>query len=188
MAGLRVGYGAASLVNDSMNSQAFGEIGFVGERLYDGSGTSMTGFSVRVRAPGYIIPDGIFMMPIAAATNGNCAWCVQWAAKDAAGGMWHLWRSFRITGRLNAQFSALRDATLTVYRNQPKDGRHRNELLLPAVTLRYFWPVSGSTWAQSTDIYLDVGPSLTFGTDRSRDAPWWGAFVSLSASPRVFLP
>jgi hypothetical protein len=187
MAGLRGGYGAAGLVNDPLNAQVFVDVAAVGERLYDGTGTSVTGFAVRLRAPGLVVMDGLLAVPLAAALKDQCPACIKWGAAAAGGGPWRTFRSHQLLGRWSWQVSLGRDATLTIFRNQPNAGKHRYELLLPALTSRYYWPMSnGSAWSQSADIYVDLGPSLTFGSAHEGKKPAIGAFISISAAPRVF--
>jgi len=192
MASLRAGYGAAGLVNDPLNAQLFVESGFIGQRLYDGSGTSLTGFYFRTRGPGYFaFLDGWIGIPLALAFKGDCPFCVSWAAAAGGGGLLRVWRERHLLGRLSVQISALRDATITLFPHQPRDGanqsgdgRMRVEVFAPVGTFRYFWPVSaGSSWSQSTDAYLDAGPSVTWVDGNTAR---FGVFASFSVSPRVF--
>jgi len=182
MASLRVGYGAAGLVNDALNAQLFVESGFIGQRLYGDGGTSLTGFYFRARGPGYVfIGDGLIGIPLALGFQGDCPFCVRWAAAAGGGGLGRFWKGRHIVGKLSWQFSALRDATITF---QPHDEHMRIDLFTPVFTFRHYWPMgAGSSWSQSTDLYLDLGPSTTWVNGRTA---WFGASVSLSIAPRVF--
>jgi hypothetical protein len=185
LASLRGGYGAAGLVNDPLNAQLFLEAGFVGERLYDGHGTSVTGFYFRTRGPGYIaFVDGWIGIPLALAFKGDCPFCVRWAAAAGGGGLLRIWRGHHIAGNFSWQISALRDASIALFPNQPGEGAMRVEIQAPVVTVRHFWPVTaGSSWSQSTDLYLDLGPSVTW-VDGLKAR--YGVFASFSVAPRVF--
>jgi hypothetical protein len=185
MAGVRGGYGAAGLVNDPLNAQLFLESGFIGQRLYDGHGTSVTGFYFRTRGPGYLVfVDGWIGIPLALAFKGDCPFCVRWAAAAGGGGFLRLWRGHHIAGNFSWQLSALRDASVILFPNQPNEGAMRLEIQAPVVTFRHFWPVTaGSSWSQSTDFYLDFGPSVTWVDGHTAR---YGGFASFSVAPRVF--
>jgi len=72
---------------------------------------------------------------------------------------------------------ALRDVTLNWFRHEPHVGQNRLELLTPVITARSFVPIAGEKWSQSTDIYIDIGPSFTSNTGQ---APQVGIFASLA--------
>jgi hypothetical protein len=183
----RGGYGAADLVNDPINSQAFIEAGFIGEHLYASNQASLAGFAFRVRAPGrFIFLDGMISIALAEWQKGKCPGCIDWAAKAASGGDLHLWKAWHLFDHVYAQLSLLRDFTFILMRNEPERGHHRHQLLVPLVTARSVLPIKGGAGiTQSTDFYLDLGGSVVWSS--SHDSPFLGAFASFSVAPRIFL-
>jgi hypothetical protein len=60
----------------------------------------------------------------------------------------------------------------------------RWELLFSGLTARSVLPIAGEKLSQSTDFYLDVGPSLTFTS--AEPTPAFGGFVSFAMATRLF--
>jgi hypothetical protein len=183
--GLRLGLGLAALINDPLNAQAFVEPGLVAEHSYGGNdGASMIGYALRLRAPGYFtFVDGLIGVGLAEVMRSDCASCVRFAAASASGGFLRLWRERHIGRAWSMQVSALRDVTAVWYRHEPSAGRFRVELYAPLLTARHFLPISGIRYAQSSDTYLDIGPSLSWSSDHR---PYLGFFASASFAARVF--
>jgi hypothetical protein len=184
----RVGYGAADLVNDPINAQAFGEIGFVGEHLY-GEGkndVSLTGWAFRVRAPGkFVFLDGLVAILLAESFKGSCPGCIDWAAAAASGGAGGIWQARHLFDHVYWQISFLRDFSFLLMRNEPVTGEHRYQLLAPLLSARSAVPIKGGAGVtQSTDMYLDLGASVVWSS--SHDEPTYGGFVALSVAPRIF--
>jgi hypothetical protein len=187
LASLRLGFGAADVVNDPLNSQAFADAGFAGEHLFDREGTSLTGYAFRLRAPGYVcLVDGAVAIVLAQLLEGACPFCLQWATAAAGGGVGRIWQARHLAGTWYWQISALRDVALNYFHDEPTRGEYRTELQASVLTARNAVPISGSDGiAQSTDFYVDGGFSLTWSSGHHRAAP--GAFLSLVVAPRLFL-
>jgi hypothetical protein len=183
---IRVGFGAAGIVNDPINAQAFVDGGFVGEYLAQQHAYSITGYTLRVRAPGYVtLADGAIAVLLAKALKDTCPFCVNWAAAAAGGGILRIWKTRPLFDPVSWQVSALRDVTLNIFHDEPGDGLYRTEILAPVLTARSVLPIAGGdAWSQSTDIYVDVGPSLAWSYFHPK--MFAGGFVSLSASTRLF--
>jgi hypothetical protein len=186
-ASFRIGFGAADIVNDPLNSQAFVDAGFGGEHLFGERNTSVTGYMFRARSPAYfVLPEGMLSIVLAQALGADCPGCLYWAAAAAGGGAGRLWKARHLAGTWYAQVSALRDFSLNYFHNEPAHGQYRTELQGSLFTVRSAVPISGGdAVAQSTDIYLDLGPSVTWSSQHHRAAA--GAFLSLSVAPRLFL-
>jgi hypothetical protein len=185
---VRFGYGAADIVNDPINSQAFVEAGVVGEHLYGDPHYSLAGFAFRVRAPGWaFFPDGMAAILLADRLRGECPFCIDWAAAAASGGACHLWKAWHLFDHVYGQFSLLRDFSFLYMRNEPHHGQYRHQLLVPVLTARSALPIKGgSGFTQSTDFYLDFGGSVVWSSSVS--GPFLGIFASFSIAPRIFLP
>jgi hypothetical protein len=181
----RAGFGAASIVDDPLNAQAFVEIGFVGQYLaLEGTGANLIGASFRIRAPGYVcLVDGAVALLLAQSFQAKCPFCLRWGAAAAGGGLGKVWRSHPLFGSVSWQVSALRDVSVNWFHDEPHDGSSRWELLFSAVTARSVLPIAGERLSQSTDFYLDVGPSVTFATGQRLG---YGLFASLAMATRVF--
>jgi hypothetical protein len=182
---LRAGFGASSVVDDPLNTQAFLDLGFLGQyTTREGNSMSLTGYTARVRAPGYLsLVDGMIAVVLADTLEGKCPFCLSWGTAAASGGLWSLWRSCPLVGSFTVQFSALRDVTFNWFRHEPHVGQSRLEVLTPLITARSFVPIAGEKWSQSTDIYIDIGPSFMFS---SGGDPRVGIFASLALASRVF--
>ncbi len=182
----RIGYGARGLVDDSLNSQAFFDFGFTStfvDATSSDRGYAVTGYTMRLRAPGYLTAaDGLLAVALAESTK--LPPFIAWAAKAGGGGLGGLWRSHHLFWKLDGQFSLLRDVTLNRYPNEEERGSFRTELLGTLFTARSSIPITGDHWAQSTDVYLDIGPTATWSS-LHRSAVL-GAYISFSASNRVF--
>ena len=184
-ASLRLGYGAAGIVDDPLNAQAFADIGFAGGYLLGANQPGVVGYNLRLRAPGYfVLLDGMLAIALGQAFKADCPFCIDWAAAAAGGGAGRLWKSFTVAGAVTGQLSALRDVTLRVFPSSAAEPNYRTEVLLPVLTFRNVLPISGDGIAQSTDVYLDMGASLTWSGEHPQLAP--GGFLSLSAATRVF--
>jgi hypothetical protein len=184
---VRGGYGAADIVNDPINSQAFLEAGFVGEHLYGDAHASLAGFAFRARGPGKVfLVDGLISIGLAESLKGSCPGCIDWAASAASGGVWHLWAAHHVFDHVYWQPSLLRDVSFLYLKNEPRPGMHRYQVLVPFLTARSALPIKGGVGlTQSTDFYLDLGASVVWSSSYSRAFP--GAFVSFSVAPRIFL-
>ena len=183
--GARVGIGAAGIVDDPLNAQAFLEAGFTGEyQEHRGADQSLTGYRLRLRVPSVVAFEGIVMMPLAFGLQQECLPCLEWASRAAAGGLARLWRSHGLFGTVVWQLSALRDVTVHYFPNEPALGQHRLEVFAPAFTARNVLPIAGDGVAQSTDIYFDIGPSFTWSSERA--GPAVGVFASFSLCARLF--
>jgi hypothetical protein len=184
-AALRAGVGAAAIVDDPLNAQAFLEAGFVGQYLAAaGESSSLTGYSFRIRAPGYLLfADGLVALLLAQALKADCPFCLRWGAAAAGGGPWKIWKSRPLFGSVSWQISALRDVSVNWFRNQPLEGQSRWEMMFSALAARSVLPIAGERWSQSTDFYLDVGPALFLV---SGEPVAYGAFASFAMSTRVF--
>jgi hypothetical protein len=182
----RIGYGARGLVDDSLNSQAFFDFGFTSTFVDATSadrGYAVTGYTMRLRAPGYLsAADGLVAIALAEITK--LPPFIAWAAKAGGGGLGGFWRSRHLFWKLDGQISILRDVTLNRYPNEELRGQFRTELLGPLFTARSSIPITGDHWAQSTDLYLDIGPSATWSS--LHPSAVLGAYLSFSASNRVF--
>jgi hypothetical protein len=185
-AAVRVGVGAAGIVEDPLNAQGFVEAGFVGQHLSQaGEHASLTGYSFRIRAPGYVtLLDGAVALVLAEVFEADCPFCLSWGAAAAGGGVGKLWKSHPLFGSVSWQISALRDVAVNWFRNEPRAHEQRWEVLFSGITARSVLPIAGEKLSQSTDFYLDLGPSLTFISDR--DTPAFGAFVSFAMATRLF--
>lgn len=183
-ASIRAGFGAAGIVSDPMNAQAFLDGGVFGEYLASSPSVDVIGVTVRVRAPGYLVfVDGAIAILLAQATKSDarCPFCLNWAAAAAAGGAGRLWKSRHLSDSTTWQLSLLRDGTLNVFR---RDAQYRTELFAPLVSLRSALPIAGDAWSQSSEIYVDVGPSAAWSSEHPTVFP--GAYLSLSTTTRVF--
>lgn len=188
----RVGYGARGFTYDPLNSQAFFDAGFTGlyvDATTPGDGFSLSGWTMRLRAPGLITAvDGLIVILLAETTRSP--FWIKLVANAGQGGVFKLWTSWRVGGPVYGQFSLFRDATFNRYPSyrgtnpDPTAREKRHELLAPLFTFRSSIPISGDSWAQSTDFYLDLGAQMTWAT--SEADPFPGAFLSFSASSRVF--
>jgi hypothetical protein len=185
VAALRGGYGAADLVNDPINAQAFADVGLVGEYITRRGDNSVVGVTGRLRAPGYFfLVDGGIAILLAQGLKSKCPFCIRWAAAAAAGGAGRFWRANHLFGPVSWQFSLLRDVTLNVFRNQPS-GSYRTELLASLFAARSVLPIAGGeAVSQSTDLYLDVGPAFVWTSEHPVVQP--GAYAALSVAPRIF--
>ncbi|OJY23921.1 MAG: hypothetical protein BGO98_18505 [Myxococcales bacterium 68-20] len=184
---LRLGYGAGDLTDDALNGQAFADIGIIAinNDVFSQNAQSMVGFSLRVRAPGYLVfLDGLVAVALAETTRSP--FFIKWAARAGTGGLSEIWASHKLFDSVLWQISALRDVTFNHLPNEPTRGAYRWELLAPVWTARYALPMAGDGWAQSTDVWVDVGASFT----RSTNFPdgGFGAYAALSTSGRVFPP
>jgi hypothetical protein len=183
--GLRLGIGAAGVVDDPLNAQAFIEGGLTGEhQSLPGDDVTSVGFSVRLRVPSVVAFEGIILMPLAFALQQDCLFCLEWAATAASGGWLRIWRSRPLFGTMSWQISALRDVTLHYFPNEPESGDYRVEVFAPFVTARNVLPMAGETWSQSTDLYVDLGPSLSWSS--AHPSALFGVFASISLSTRLF--
>lgn len=182
---LRLGMGAASIVDDPLNAQAFLEAGFIGQYLAGaGESRSLTGYSFRIRAPGYLfLVDGMLALLLADSLQADCPFCLQWGAAAAGGGAGKLWKSRHLFGSVSGQLSLLRDVSVNWFRNEPLTGQSRWELFFSLVTARSVLPIAGERLSQSTDFYLDIGPAVFL---RSDQAASYGAFASFAMAARVF--
>ena len=182
---MRLGFGAAAIVDDPLNAQAFFEAGFVGQYSSSaGSGASRTGYSFRIRAPGYLfLVDGAVAIILADSLKAKCPFCLRWGAAAAGGGLGRLWSSHPLFGSVSWQLSALRDVSFNWFRNEPGAGQGRYELLFSLLAARSVLPIAGERLSQSTDFYLDIGPSVTFA---SGERTAYGAFASFAMATRVF--
>jgi hypothetical protein len=184
-AALRAGFGAAGIVDDPLNAQAFFEGGVVGQYLPAAAGDrSLVGYSFRLRAPGYLfLVDGMVAVALAQILKAECPICLEWGASAAGGGLGKVWKSRPLFGSVSWQISALRDVSLNWFPRQPVDGQSRCELSFSVITARSVLPIAGERWSQSTDFYFDVGPSFIF---RSDQPVAYGAFASFAMAARVF--
>lgn len=184
-AALRLGYGLGGIVNDPLNAQAFADFGVIAEKR--DTGRSDIGYSFRLHAPGYVffVDGGVAVLSsvLAKATGARCPTCFSWTAAAAGGGMCRFWRSFQLTDSFAVQVSLLRDVSLHWFPGNSSK-RYRVELLLPALTGRWVVPIAGGdAWSQSTDMYVDMGPSLTWGPEQPTTI---GVFASTAIAGRLF--
>lgn len=183
----RLGYGAQGLTDDPLNSLAFFDAGFTTTYVDATSrdGFAATGWTLRLRAPGNVTAvDGLICIALAEVTRWSGP--ITCAAHAARGGMGGLWRSRLVSGSTYAQLSLARDVTFNRYPPQgdPERKESRHELLAPLFTARSSIPLSGDRWAQSTDVFFDVGPTATWST--THPSAVFGLFLSFSASTRGF--
>ncbi|HWA28552.1 MAG TPA: hypothetical protein VG734_23080 [Lacunisphaera sp.] len=180
----RLGYGAAGIAVDPLNAQAFGEAGVLGQHVTGPvQSSNFTGFTFRLRAPGSVmLVDGLVAVALAEALKPDCIWCISWATHAAGGGFGKIWKSRPLFGEISWQFSALRDVTFNWFRGSGADG-DRFEFLVPVLTCRGLFPIVGEKWSQSTDGYLDIGPSFYFGLEHDAH---FGAFVQVAIASRIF--
>jgi hypothetical protein len=186
----RIGIGEAGIVTDTMNSQAFVDVGIVTE-YRDAFApnpqqipNNLIGFTLRVRAPGYItLVDGLIAVALAEATENPSL--IAWASAASAGGWKHVWKSYRLYRGMTIQFALGRDATFN-YFSGPLPDQSRKELAVPAVAARYAFPMVGTGVAQSMDMWIDLGLTSTWTTIHP-DATF-GGYVSLSLASRLFPP
>ncbi|HWO10992.1 MAG TPA: hypothetical protein VNN80_15965, partial [Polyangiaceae bacterium] len=155
-AALRAGFGAADVVDDPLNAQAFVEAGVVGRQLLGGDGDgSLIGYSFRLRAPGYVFfLDGALAVLLVQIFEADCPFCLEWGATAAGGGLFRIWKSRPLFGSVSWQISALRDVSLNWFRNIPAEGQSRVEIFPSLITARSVLPIAGERWSQSTDFYL----------------------------------
>lgn len=193
-AGFRGGFGAAGIVDDPLNSQLVLDVAAVSTLPFGDDRRARLGLDVRLRAPGYVsLLDGILALALAERLTSKCPFCVGWAASAAGGGLWRLWKSHTLIGTTSWQFSLLRDVTVRWFPGIRVDAEAgpakrlpaRIELMFPAFTIRNMVPISGEGVAQSTDLFLDVGPSMLHTSGPSGGVRF-GAFVSLTTATRVF--
>lgn len=184
---VRFGYGAGDLTDDSLNGQAFADVGVVAllDDVLSKRRESIVGLTVRVRAPGHLVfLDGLVAVFLAEVTRSPRA--IDWAALAGTGGFRKIWASHALFGNVVGQFSFLRDVALNWFPNEPVEGGYRVDVLAPVFTARYALPIAGEGWSQSTDAWFDFG--LTATTSKSYTPPSFGFFVALSTAGRVFPP
>lgn len=182
---LRVGVGTAGLVEDPVNSQAFLDIGMAGQHLFGRSEMSLTGFTLRLRAPGYLtLVDGTVMLALAAIFRSDCPFCLDVASRSAGGGLGKFWAAHPLIWGFSWQVSLLRDCTLNVFRGEPREGDYRTELITPFLTARNVLAIAGDGLSQSSDFYADIGMSTIWSS--SAPGASLGVFVSLTAATRIF--
>lgn len=183
---VRLGYGAAGIIDDALNAQAFFDIGFAGSYLLSSQRRlSIAGVALRLRAPGYfLLVDGVVAIVLAQLLQEHCPGCVRWAAAAGGGGAGRLWKSHALFGTLSWQLSLLRDLSLRLFPTEATRTSYRTEVLLPMITFRNVLPIAGDGVSQSTDVYMDIGPSLTWTSDHPTVVP--GIFASIAVAARVF--
>ena len=181
-------FAAASVLNgltiDPINSIAFGEVGIValGTQLQSKAEADI-GITFRLRSPGLVtLVDGVVIMGLLGA-GVRAPWLLDLGTKAGGGGLVpFLWRSHHISGPVNFQVSALRDAAFNLYFRD--NNRFRWEFQAPLVTFRTANAIAGLDWAQSNDYWMDIG----FSAARATEAPdgAFGFYLSFSASARSF--
>lgn len=183
-AGIRGGIGMNGLMTDPMNSIMFAEVGIVALGTHLGRHASAdAGITFRLRSPGMVtLVDGAIVMSLLAA-GVRPPWLLALGSMASEGGLVpFLWESHHITGPWNFQVSALRDAAFNLYFRDTE--RFRWEFQAPLMTLRTANPMSGISWAQSNDFWMDIG----FSAGRATEVPngTFGFYLSLGASARTF--
>ncbi|MCU0682233.1 MAG: hypothetical protein MUF34_08260 [Polyangiaceae bacterium] len=181
----RFGLGVAGLVEDPMNAQSFVDVGFVGASLgaFTGARQSVSGWTVRVRAPGkFLFLDGLVAVGLAQATRSPGS--LRWAADAANGGLGHWWRSRRLVGPVTGQLSVFRDVMFSTFTNEPGEGQYRRELAGPLFSARYAFPMTGVSPGQSIDLWFDLGGTMTWSSQHPSATA--GAYASFSMASRVF--
>ncbi|HVH47605.1 MAG TPA: hypothetical protein VM925_34955 [Labilithrix sp.] len=184
---VRFGYGGGDLTDDSLNGQAFGDVGIVAllDDVFTPKHETAVGFTFRVRAPGHVFfLDGLLAVLLAETTRNPRF--IDWAALAGTGGFRKIWASHQLFGNVVGQFSFLRDVAVNWFPNEPSAGGYRVDVLAPVFTARYALPIAGDGWSQSTDAWFDVG--LTATTSKSYAPPSFGFFLALSSAGRVFPP
>lgn len=187
---LRVGYGAAAIVDDALNGQGFVDFGAAAEYRSRGGAESLslTGWSVHARAPGYLtLVDGGILLFLAGTLQGDCPGCLRAATAAGRGGLFRIWKSHRFPiGNGQWQISALREGTLNVFTNE-RDGllsASRFEIFAPVLTARWVVPISGDSLSQSTDAYLSIGPVASLANPLAFTSG--GVLATFTVSARLF--
>jgi hypothetical protein len=181
-ASVRLGFGADAIAADAMNAIAFFDFGYAGAYVdvFEDTARSITGWSVRLRAPGMFVNlDGVLAIALAETTRSPAA--LAWASTAGSGGLGGFWRSQLLFSGITGQISALRDVTFGTY---IESGYWRREILAPVLSARKGFDMKGEAPGQATDLWLDLGGSATWSSQHRAMSP--GLFISFSVASRLF--